>query len=80
MVNITYINITYINDCTVTYIHALHTPMGSRCIPRTAPSVNPHPVMSPDLHGPPAGPRRPGIMIFKCIEFLVQLKNKNSSY
>ena len=27
-------------DCTVAYIHALHTPMGSRCIPRTAPSVN----------------------------------------
>ena len=26
------------------------------------------------------GPRRPGVMIFKCVEFLVQLKNKNSSY
>ena len=36
--------------------------------------------MSSDLHGPPAGPRRPGIMIFKCVEFLIQLKNKNSSY
>ena len=41
---------------------------------------NPHPVMSSDLHGPPTGPRRPGTMIFKCVEFLVQLKNKNSSY
>ena len=36
----TYINITYINDCTVTYIHVLHTPMGSCCIPRTAPPIN----------------------------------------
>ena len=43
-------------------------------------SINPLPVMSPDLHGPPAGPRRPGTMIFKCVEFLEQLKNKNSSY
>ena len=42
--------------------------------------INPHPVMSSDLHGPPAGPRRPGTMIFKCVEFLIQLKNKNSSY
>ena len=41
---------------------------------------NPHPVMSPDLHGLPAGPRRPGTMNFKCVEFLVQLKNKNSWY
>ena len=41
---------------------------------------NPHPVMSPDLRGPPAGPRRPGTMIFKCVELLVQLKNNNSSY
>ena len=41
---------------------------------------NPHPVMSPDLHGPPGGPRKPGTMIFKCVEFLIQLKNKNSSY
>ena len=30
----------YNNDCTVTYIHALHTPMGSRFVPRTASSVN----------------------------------------
>ena len=29
-------------------------------------TFNPHPVMSPDLHGPSAGPRRPGTMIFKC--------------
>ena len=36
--------------------------------------------MSPDLRGPPAGPRRPGTMIFKCVESLVQLKNNNSSY
>ena len=36
--------------------------------------INPHPVMSPDLHGPPAGPRRPGAMTFKYVEFLVQLK------
>ena len=42
--------------------------------------INPHPVMSSDLHGPPAGPRRPGIMIFKFVEFLVQIKNKNSPY
>ena len=43
-------------------------------------SFNPHPVMFPGLYGPPAGPRRPGTMIFKCVEFLEQLKNKNSSY
>ena len=43
-------------------------------------SINPHPVMPSDLHGPRAGPQRPGSMIFKCVEFLVQLKNKNSSY
>ena len=24
---------------------------------------NPHPVMSPDLHGPSAGPQRPGTMV-----------------
>ena len=42
--------------------------------------INPHPVMSPDLRGPPAGPRRPGTMIFKCVELLVQSKNNNSSY
>ena len=40
MGNITFINITYMNDCTVTYLHALHTHMGYRCIPRTAQSVN----------------------------------------
>ena len=32
-VNITYINFTYINNRTVIFIHALHTPMSSRCIP-----------------------------------------------
>ena len=42
--------------------------------------INPHPVMSSDLLGPPAGPRRPGTMIFKCVEFLVQSKYRNSSY
>ena len=35
---------------------------------------NPHPVMSPDLYGPPAGPRRPGTMIFKCVEFFSTVK------
>ena len=53
-------------------------PQVSAPVPR--PVVNPHPVMSSNLHGPPAGPRSPGTMIFKCVEFLVQLKNKNSSY
>ena len=32
-VNITYINFTYINNRTAIFIHALHTPMSSRCIP-----------------------------------------------
>ena len=41
---------------------------------------NPHPVMSSNLHGPPAGPRKPGTMILWCVEFMVQSKNKNSSY
>ena len=37
--------------------------------------VNPHPMMSSDIHGPSAEPRRTRTMIFKCVEFLAQLKN-----
>ena len=43
-------------------------------------AFNPHPVISADLHGPPARSRRPGTMILNALNFYYSLRKKNSSY